>query len=652
MPPYKPITTLLPLTLIAFANNVSAEDASVEMAPIEVWGTQIISSSTFIEKEDIEVKQADHLSDLLRDVPGVDIGGAHSTNQRINIRGLQDTDLAITIDGARQNNFMYHHMGNLLINADILKAVDMQVGTNSVINDGLGGGIAFETKDAKDLLAAEQVLGARVHATYASNNYRSYSLTGYGQLSTKTDLLAYFDTTNRDNPEDGNGVESVGNDGEIRNALLKLGWDLTDIQRLELTYDQYNDEGNYAPRPDMGAATNSEITGTAVYPTEFKRKTVTLNYELDLGETLNLRASVYRNVMDLWRDEDLNARATYRYIEGNSTHTGAKVLAETLLFSGDVEHVLRYGFDVYRQTTEYKEDSASLSGESARSSAVFLEDEIIFPNGLSVTPGVRYNRYALNSNVADKDFNEFTWGLAATYTLTDSWSVNASTTRLFKAPMLAEVFIGAGRNLQPNPDLKPTTGANHQISLHYNQRKVLYLDTLGMRVTVFKTQFKDYIDDEGGGSYVNLGDYDVDGFEASLNLRKGAFTGRLSYAKSESEHQDTGVPLGRQVGDSIALGLGYELSDYGLSFNWQSLLTLDEEYFNKEGYDVHNISMKWLPTQVKNLSLTLGVENIFDAYYVSHASRIGDTVHPVFGPLHLNDYEPGRNVKLSVSYRF
>jgi len=37
---------------------------------------------------------------------------------------------------------------------------------------------------------------------------------------------------------------------------------------------------------------------------------------------------------------------------------------------------------------------------------------------------------------------------------------------------------------------------------------------------------------------------------------------------------------------------------------------------------------------------------------VSHASRIGDTFHPVFGELHLNDYEPGRNYKVSVSYVF
>lgn len=648
--PYKPIRKTFPFCLLFIASYSHAEE--IEMAPVQVWGTQVFNSSNAIDKEDIEIKQADHLSDLLRDAPGVDIGGAHSTNQRINIRGLQDTDLEITIDGARQNNFMYHHMGNLLINADILKAVDIKVGTNSIINDGLGGGIAFETKDAKDLLAAQQLFGSRIHAAYATNDYISYSLTGYGKLDEKADALAYFNVSNRNNPEYGNGVESVGNDGKIRNALFKFGWDINNEQRLELSYDQYGDEGDYAPRPDMGAATNSAITGTIVYPTEFERRTLSLNYEADLGDALFLKASIYRNEMDLWRDEALNARAKYRYAEGSSTHTGGKILAETILASGDIEHMLRYGFDTYRQETEYKQDSAFISGESARSTAIFLEDEILFSDNFSVTPGIRYNHYALDSKVADKNFSKLTWGLATRYDLNDNWRFNASTTRLFKAPMLAEVFTGAGNNLQPNPDLEPVTGVNNQISLHFHQRNILALDSVRMGITLFKTEFNNYIDDEGSGTYVNLGDYDVDGFETSLNIRKGFFTANLSYSKSKSEHQVTGEPLGRQVGDSLALGFGYEMPKHGLVFNWQSLVTFDEDYFDKEGYDVHNISVKWLPKSVKNLNLTLGVENIFDEYYVSHASRVGDTVHPVFGALHLNDYEPGRNVKLSLSYSF
>ena len=61
------------------------------------------------------------------------------------------------------------------------------------------------------------------------------------------------------------------------------------------------------------------------------------------------------------------------------------------------------------------------------------------------------------------------------------------------------------------------------------------------------------------------------------------------------------------------------------------------------GYQVHNISMQWLPGNIAALSMTLGIENIFDKTYYSHASYSSDTVQ---------DFEAGRNIKLSASYVF
>ncbi|MEI8642095.1 TonB-dependent receptor plug domain-containing protein [Pseudoalteromonas sp. Hal099] len=109
-----------------------AEQAPDTSETIEVWGTTITNDSLL--QDDIERKQANHLSDLLRDQAGIDVGGSHSIVQGINIRGVDDLDLNITVDGISQNNNMFHHSGNLLINADILKAVDIKVGTNLSAN--------------------------------------------------------------------------------------------------------------------------------------------------------------------------------------------------------------------------------------------------------------------------------------------------------------------------------------------------------------------------------------------------------------------------------------------------------------------------------------------------------------------------------------
>jgi hemoglobin/transferrin/lactoferrin receptor protein len=273
------------ITAISLINSNLLANETTQLEDVTVWETQVVSSSLNLGEKAIETKQADHLSDLLKDLPGVDVGGTHSINNRINIRGLQDENLEITLDGAKvQNANMFHHIGNLLINPDILKKADIQVGTNSVVNGSLGGSVAFETKDGKDMLEAGKDFGARVSTTYNSNDSIGGSLTGYGKVSQNVDFLIYHNYLNKNDWEDGKGVKTFGSDGEVQNTLIKLGYNLSDTQRVSVSYDTLTDEGDYSPRPDFGRAYNESVTGLYTYPTEYTRETITLKHELNLGD--------------------------------------------------------------------------------------------------------------------------------------------------------------------------------------------------------------------------------------------------------------------------------------------------------------------------------------------------------------------------------
>lgn len=652
----KPLAALV--SLLALPPAAQASDTNM-LAPLNVWATQVSSSSLYLGEGEISAKQADHLSDLLRDQPGVDVGGTHSTNQRINIRGLGDTDLDVTIDGADQNAFMYHHMGNLLINADILKAVDIQVGRNSILHNGLGGSVAFETKDPGDLLRPGQDFGARLSGGLATNDAWSSSLTGYGRVTDQFDLMVYGYFTDRDNPEDGDGTENIGNDGDIYNVMVKGGFEPNASNRLELAYDAYRDEGDYTFRPDLGPASNEAIPGSSgPFPTEYSRDTWTLNHELDLASPLVLHTNLYYNELTLERDERSSGG---NVVGGMAINTGIKSQARSQLQTGGIDQTLTYGVALNRQEAEARSNGARVSDEESTLTSVFVEDAIVLGQSFTVTPGVRFDRYEAETASADDQYSKVSGALALAWRPTDGLTLSASRTELFEGPQLSEIFPGGRQVAQlPNLGLKPETGYNDELGIRYDRPDLLGADRQTFALTLFHTQIDDKIETvrvPGGEQDQNVGTVDIDGFEASWRLEQGNFASVLTYAHSDSEFEETGDPLDREIGDTVGLSLDYVFAEHGLVLNWFSQYVAEEDRVvsgdPKPSYDVHNVSVQWLPDgNLSGLTVTAGIDNVFDELYVSHASRTGRTVHPVFGPLVLNDYEPGRNVKVTLAYEF
>lgn len=652
---------------IAFCSHAQTTNAD---ETVQVWGTQI-SSETSLLSNDIETKQADHLSDLLRDQPGVDVGGTHSLNQGINIRGLSELDLDITIDGASQTNNVFHHVGNLLINPDILQAVDIQVGNNSVLNNGIGGGVAFETKSAKDLLKPGETTGARVYTGIATNDYYQYSGTFYSQLTDDVDALVYYSALDRSNPVDGDGNEMTGEDGKTENVLVKFGWDANDSNRFVVAYDYYTDAGDYSLKSNMG---DDYDHSAMIRPIEYTRNTVTLNHELYLNNT-DVRTSAYYNEMSYENTDP----ASNEVGEGNNAVYGFQSLAETSISLFGMDHTLRYGGEGKSEESK-KVSAGQVSGkETADSFAVYVEDEIMLLEGWTVTPGVRYHHHKVDMKASDDTFTDTTFGLATQYEVNQEWTVRASATQLFKGPALSGSYLASGS--ANNPDLKAETGVNYEAGIAYQTSDVMKLDRFGFAFTAFQTEINNYIDDVmtgkagvGGmnckdrqgnaalcnGPYRNLGDVEIKGFEAVMTAAVSNWDARLTYARSDSEftkvnhnsnYADNNYVVGQslddEVGDSISFNLGYTLPQQGLSLNWTTQYVFDldkdvpEDTF-KEGYDVHGIGLSWTPVSEPDFTLNAGIDNLFNEQYASHASH----------DLGYTDYEPGRNYKLSASYAF
>lgn len=665
---------LSPLGLaVAFAVNPAlhaAESTSEarELPTAEVWGTKVSSSSEFLSDQDISIKQADHLSDLLRDIPGVDVGGTHSVNQRINIRGLNETDLDIRLDGASQHASMFHHIGNLTLNPDIIQMADVQVGNNSVRSAAVGGAVYFETKSAKDLLRSGEDFGLRVYGGYGSNAYKQGSATAYGRLGEKIDAMFYGYTVDRDNFEDGDGNQTLGSDGTVGDLLIKFGFEPSDDHRFELSHDHYRDEGDYSPRPDMSGSANNGLTAALVMPTEYTRDTSTLRYRYDAGGNTTANATLYRNAMELNRDES-GAGAWPGNRKSDNTaeaeNLGGTLELTSLAELAGRQHELTYGLLYNRQESRAQYGNDPWIDENAVTTAAYIEDRINLTERLAVTPGLRYDHFERNAETGSDTFDDVTWALAVDYAVTDNLTLFASARELFKAPQLLETFIYYQNTTTLADDIKAQGGMNKEIGARFQERFGEH--RVSANLTLFQTDLDDYFLNtysaaQAGYIVGNDGDVEIEGFEASVGYGYGEFSSRLSYARSDADNVTNDAPaidaMGRSidVGDSIALNLSYVFPSVGVEAGWNSQWVLSEDNVtlgapDKASYDVHSLYAQWVPPQAERLTLTFGVDNLFDEQYYSHASTTGVVVRGG-NTIVLDDYEPGRNVKVSAAYQF
>ena len=265
---------------------VAATDVpSTTLQTITVTANSSVREKVQEDGVDVEdytpAQQASHLSDFLNVVPGVTIGGTSAVNQRIRIRGLEDSNLKVTIDGARQEGKLFYHMGDITIDPDLLKQADVAVGNNSVTlgNDALGGAVAFKTVDAADLLKPGQKIGAKLKAGYASNN---------DELLTSATVFA----------EDGEGRE-LFEDSESESFLLKAGAYVGNDHHVGASFSRTEKEGIFPFRPDFPSRSEPPI------PQQVKRDTYGIDYKFNPSNPLiDIDTNVYQTKTRILRDSD------------------------------------------------------------------------------------------------------------------------------------------------------------------------------------------------------------------------------------------------------------------------------------------------------------------------------------------------------------
>ncbi|MEH0724261.1 TonB-dependent receptor domain-containing protein [Vibrio alginolyticus] len=640
-------TPLAFFLILSFTSSISfavqaKQDANISTPEtITVVGTPVTGNNT-IDTDDIQYRQTNDLEDIFRNQPNVTVGGGFGAAQKIYVRGVEDLNLNVSIDGAVQSGQLFHHQGRLAIEPDLIKTIEIKPGAGTALDGigALGGSVRFETKSADDLLSYDENFGALLKTGYFSNSDGTRnSATVYGRLNRQWSGMLSIGKNHTSEFEDGNGreLENTGTNQEY--GIFKANGEIFTGDELSFSYEKRVDKGQRNVRTHFISAPWNQSSRQ-----QSQRQTGAFNYKYDAqNEILDISLSAYltENEFSYYQSAESDAA---------SIKTVGTDLRNTSIFGS---HEFTYGF-------EYKKDKARHSNANAEEQsqvyAIYGQDTYRLLSDFTLSYGARFDSYRLDT-FDGKSLTEdgLSPNINAQYSVNGAWSLRAGYSSAIRGPQIRQALsIGT---VTTHSDLKKEEASNTELTVEYAHAGVFGL------LTVFKSDIDNVVSAVGSPGpmgeswYDNVGELETTGFNATLG--KSWEDAKLSVTYSHTDPELNGKPLddsnfglGTSFGDSLLVDASYHLYDNKIVLGWigkwvQELGRVPTGYPTKEAYNVHDIYAEWSPSPSNNLTLNLAVNNLFDEYYFDH----GTFGYDIGSNSIIGLPEPGRDIRLSVSWR-
>ncbi|QIL92043.1 TonB-dependent receptor [Microbulbifer harenosus] len=614
-----------------------------------------VATDTEITPEQLEKQQANDLADIFRHIPSVSVGGSLGIAQKVYIRGMEDTLLNVTVDGAPQTGTLFHHIGRVSIEPELLDTVEVQSGAGEATSGpgAIGGAIRFKTKDANDLLRSGEQFGARLKGGYFSNDGTKGSASVYGKLGANWGVIGSFVQVERNNMKDGAGNEILATAADQNLAFVKVSGDITENQKLTVSYEQREESGELGRRPNWFV-----LEGDTLYPMDAERETLVANYSASLNDAVNLEITAYDTNSDMVQD------GPWGLYGGNTASIGFDI-RNTSSFG---QHTLTYGIERRNQKVVAggrEVDSTSSISETGRVQGAYIQDHWQVTEPLLLSFGVRYDAYELTQNNFDGEFSsdDVSPNVGFSYALSDTWTLSAGHAQAVRGKEVGDSFTLESADI--DPALKAESVDNNELALEYIG------GSLAVKAAVYQSTIDDVIYDED--LFENIGKLESDGFELSAAYSYESWYLTAAYSHNDSTLNGNDIEgyehngLGNTRGDTLTLAVDYALTDrLDLGWNLTQVQGIDVEVLHrsvelgwidsvqtidKSGYQLHDIYLRWQPLQDESLAVNFAVQNLFDEHYRDHSS-VGDYSDIPGWGIVSGVYEAGRDVRLSVDYRF
>ena len=639
--------------------EATAPPAPVQPPPRTVSAAPAIgTNSTDITSQDLERINPTDIKDVFSGQPGILVGSPLPMSQKVYVNGIEETNLAVTIDGAVQNNKVFHHNGTNLIDPSMLKAVRVDAGV-APADAGFGalaGAIIYETKDVRDFLDRDG-MGGFVKSTFNTNgNVFTSNMAGYG-MANGFEILGYFSFGDGDDFKAGNGQTVEGTKTNFLSGLGKIAYQGLSGDRFEISHQRFNDD---APRPYRANAGFISVPARPWEPRirnyEMNRQTTTFNYSDETPTNLwNPKVVVAYSKTDV-------TVPSFWGPNGSPVYTDQWITSgETDTFNGKAENKFTFGLGTLVTGIDFNKSRAKLidpydgSAEKSFVAGLYAQARIEPVRGTRLSFGGRgdHQTFTGQDNIDRKD-SGFSANISAEQDLIgDFLTAKAGVSHIWAGVPLAENFV-------MNPAWNYFDGPKSVESDNYTAGLVARYKGWTVEGTIFRTE----IDNARVATYSNgvMGairtrDIETEGYEIGVGYNWGNGFARVKYANidvtidGQPADTDTGNYVATPVGQIITItgahtfvGTGWTVGgDIEIAPEYDRVAAGSPPY---EAYKIFNAFAEYRPNWGYDLTLRADVRNIFDETYADRATygtEFGN-VTPLYGP--------GRALLLSATTRF
>ncbi|MGJ8545559.1 MAG: TonB-dependent receptor plug domain-containing protein [Sulfitobacter sp.] len=647
-------SALLPMGALAQENEAFLGTIVLSFPTVPGGGEDTIS----VTSEGIALSNPADLSELFVAEPTISVGSSIPMSQKVYVNGIEENNLAITIDGARQNNKVFHHNTTTLIDPALLKAAKVEPGVAAADSGpgALAGSLSYETKDAADLLAEGDDFGGSYKLEYDSNgDIFSNNLTVYGRTG-GLEYLAFLKSSTGNLRSDGAGDDIIGSGTDLLSGLGKLAYETQSGSRFELSYEQVTDDEARPYRANIG-----EIIGgrpvPLTRPYALERTNIVLSYAETAPTALwNPTMRLAYSGTELFNDE--SALSTAQTILGETTSVNGELSNRFDLGWGEVNAGLDFYAD--KATLDYTSLSNAAWNESPSEK---LQNIGLFAQ-LRMTPSeisrLSFGMRADFQEFEGTDGSEFSdsglsGNISGEVDVTNRLTLSGGLSHVWGGAVLAENYILNGAWAYPDTGIEAVTADNIYLAASYD------LGAWVLDGKAFSTQIDNARTPTYSGGPALVTDVASRGFELGLGTAwEGGFF-RAGFASIDTELDGrsadsyTGNYLTMPMGEFITLQVAHRF-DNGILLGGDAQIALDyDDTYDfatggqgttLAGYSIANVFAEYEPRGVKNLTLRAEINNLFDESYASRA-----TYGQEFSDVNTLN-EPGRSLRLSAELQF